>query len=153
LKENKRPIIKLLEICNTNNWEEKEIFWISSFTNLTNTTKGGEGALGFKKSKEAIMRGIETKRKNGSLKRSKECIEKIRIAQTGKKHPKEQTEYVAKLLRKKICQCDILSGEIINIWDGVRICALNLNINHSGIIRCLSGKQKKYKNFIWIYLD
>lgn len=39
------PKIKILEICNTNNWQEREIFWINFYEDnkLTNMTKGGDG--------------------------------------------------------------------------------------------------------------
>ena len=35
--------IKNIEIVNEENWEEREKYWISKHTNLTNTTTGGEG--------------------------------------------------------------------------------------------------------------
>lgn len=37
-----RPQIKIIEICQENNWEERERFWISNIQNLTNLTAGGE---------------------------------------------------------------------------------------------------------------
>lgn len=37
-----KPIIKILEECTEDNWEERECFWISSFENLTNSTDGGQ---------------------------------------------------------------------------------------------------------------
>ena len=42
LSRNIRPKIKLIEICNESNWEEKERYWISNIQNLTNLTAGGE---------------------------------------------------------------------------------------------------------------
>jgi len=42
LKENIKPLIKVLEFCDENNWQEKEIFWIAKLNNLTNSTIGGE---------------------------------------------------------------------------------------------------------------
>lgn len=44
-KDNKIPIIELIEICNESNWEEKEKYWISYFLNLTNTREGGTGLI------------------------------------------------------------------------------------------------------------
>jgi hypothetical protein len=36
----------ILEKCNYNNWQEKEINYISKYTELTNTSKGGKGGCG-----------------------------------------------------------------------------------------------------------
>ena len=38
--EGLKPIMEVIEIC-TDNWQEREIFWISQFNNLTNFSKGG----------------------------------------------------------------------------------------------------------------
>lgn len=43
LKENIKPVIDILEICDENNWEEREIYWINQYDNLTNHKKGGNG--------------------------------------------------------------------------------------------------------------
>ena len=45
LKNNKKPIIDLLEICNETNWEEREKYWINFYPNLTNTDIGGKGII------------------------------------------------------------------------------------------------------------
>ena len=45
IKENLLPIIQVIEECNENNWEEKEIYWIQYYKdlgcNLVNFRKGG----------------------------------------------------------------------------------------------------------------
>lgn len=41
LKDNLKPLIELVEVCSDNNWEEREIYWISYYPNLTNISKGG----------------------------------------------------------------------------------------------------------------
>jgi hypothetical protein len=41
LKDNLKPIIKLVEECNEDDWEEREKYWISFYPNLTNISKGG----------------------------------------------------------------------------------------------------------------
>lgn len=37
------PTINLIEICDNENWSERECFWISKYENLTNMTFGGDG--------------------------------------------------------------------------------------------------------------
>jgi len=44
-KINQKPIIELIEICNENNWEEREKYWISYYDNLTNIHIGGKGVV------------------------------------------------------------------------------------------------------------
>lgn len=43
-----KPLIESVEICNIDNWEEREIYWISYYSklaNLTNISKGGKGLI------------------------------------------------------------------------------------------------------------
>ena len=40
--QNLKPTIELIEICTNDNWQEREIFWIAKYQNLTNSTPGGE---------------------------------------------------------------------------------------------------------------
>jgi len=42
---NHKPIIQLIENCFENEWEEKEKYWIKNYSNLTNTSKGGQGVI------------------------------------------------------------------------------------------------------------
>lgn len=37
-----RPKIKLIEVCEESNWEQRERYWIANIHNLTNLTLGGE---------------------------------------------------------------------------------------------------------------
>lgn len=45
LQFNLLPIIELIENCNEDNWQEREIYWISYYSNLTNISKGGMGLI------------------------------------------------------------------------------------------------------------
>lgn len=47
LRQDREPEVMILEICTKANWQERERFWIASFTKgqLTNSTAGGEGLL------------------------------------------------------------------------------------------------------------
>lgn len=42
LKKEESPEIHLIEICSEESWKEREIYWISKYNSLTNSTKGGE---------------------------------------------------------------------------------------------------------------
>jgi len=47
LKQGLEPIVEFVDVCNSEDWEEKEIFWINQFKTwgfrLTNTAPGGKG--------------------------------------------------------------------------------------------------------------
>lgn len=46
LENNEKILIKIIEVCDKDNWQEREIFWISKLKNknkLTNLSQGGEG--------------------------------------------------------------------------------------------------------------
>ncbi len=151
LKSQVKPKIELLEIVNENNWIEKEIYWIkylkSTGCKLTNTSDGGEGSFGYKMKKESVQKSLQTRKKNGSLKRSDECKELISKSKLGKKLTEEHKEAVAKKLRKIVFQCD-LDGNVIKEWEGIRVCARALNLSHTLIIK-YSDTGIPYKNFIW----
>lgn len=43
--EELKPSIEVIEICNKENWEEREKFWISNYENLLNIHEGGKGVV------------------------------------------------------------------------------------------------------------
>lgn len=59
LAEGRRPIIEIIEIAG-GNWEEREKFWIEKYDStgarLFNKSEGGPGAKGIKRSKETIIK-------------------------------------------------------------------------------------------------
>lgn len=153
----KRPVIKLVEdnIGNLTLALDKEIFFISIYKsngfNLTNSTDGGEGHLNRVPSKQTIDKRLMTKIKNGTLKHSKETIEKIRQSKIGIKNP-ESIKRLSDINRRQIVQLDF-EGNILNEWRGVRFASRKLGISHCGICRNLKGSCKSYKDFVWKYKD
>lgn len=45
-KQNLKPVIKVIEKCNENNWAEREIYWIAYYKNLFDLCNHHEGGLG-----------------------------------------------------------------------------------------------------------
>lgn len=82
LKKDLKPIIELIEETNTSNWEEREKYYISLYTNLLNSSLGGEGTFGFK--------------------HSKETIEKLRLQKVGHKQSTETLQKRSKSLKGRI---------------------------------------------------
>lgn len=60
LNINIKPEYKIIEICNIEDYSQKEVYWIKHYRDLghklTNMTDGGEGIVGFKMSQETITR-------------------------------------------------------------------------------------------------
>ncbi len=59
LRKNLRPVINLIEICDENNWEDRERHWIREMgktCNLTNTLEGGADLSEEHKKKLCILR-------------------------------------------------------------------------------------------------
>lgn len=70
LSDGYKPIIEIVDEIPTEDWRFWEIYWIAQFKqwgfDLTNICKGGEGAEGVKRSKESVLKSIETKKLNGT---------------------------------------------------------------------------------------
>lgn len=84
VRKNKPEIfINIIEECNSDNWVEREIFWIDFYSKnsvLLNCTIGGEGGHGIKKSPEQI--------------------EKMRVISTGRKHTEETKRILSELMKE-----------------------------------------------------
>lgn len=80
------PRIWPLELCSESNWQEREIFWVRFFKplGLINSTDGGDGSNGSKRSLEAIKK---TRLKLLGRKPPPHVIEASRRAHLGKKVP------------------------------------------------------------------
>lgn len=113
LRQDKKPELKILEVCNELNWVEKEIWWINYFKKkkqtLTNLTKGGDGVFLFKKgpvseeTKRKISKTLmghsvseETRRKM-SIRRNK-WLETNPPIQLGRKQSKESRKKMSEAL-------------------------------------------------------
>lgn len=141
---------------------------------LSNLTLGGEGAKGHIVSKETAKK-ISDAQKGRKL--SKEHIENLRIGRTGCKMPTRTKEHQDKLnaarigvarkpeTKQKLSLANIgkissrrkpvmqfsLDGIFIKKYDYVLQAAKELNMSHSNIVNCASGKSKFSNGFIWKY--
>ena len=152
LKENKKPIIELLETCQSDIWQEREQYWIKYYKelgfDLKNMTNGGDG--------------------NTGLKMTDASKEKIRFANLGKKSSKEKIAKISNwakgndkiknnlILGSKKSQIPIIQkskdGEIINQWNSLQQAADELGIERSNISHCLRGRIKTSGGYIWEYV-
>lgn len=129
LKNSQRPRIMILEECNVENWAFREKWWISKYkliSKLVNNTDGGEGAYGYKHTKERLLKIVKAQfeswkdegnhikrsismrgfKKTGNLKKSKNTRKNISLALKGKKNAlnykwsDEQRQHLSEALKK-----------------------------------------------------
>lgn len=82
LKEDKKPVIAIIEEVSIDNWQAREIYWISQFTtwgfNLINKTKGGECGIISENCKKALALSKKRGHVKGTFKHSEETKALIR---------------------------------------------------------------------------
>jgi group I intron endonuclease len=155
------PVMEIIEEC-TDNWAEREKYWISYYVNnnLCNLSEGGEG-VGHNDS-------TKSKIKNALLgrKRSNEEKKAISKAMTGVKRGKytnteghkkryedlEERKKCAIKLRKKVGQYD-LENNLIQEFESAREASRQLNIDCGSISKCCLGKNKSAGGYIWKYKE
>jgi group I intron endonuclease len=147
LAEGLKPIMTIIEEC-PDNWEEREIFWITQFDNLTNLTKGGEKYEVTEELREKF-RLLNTGNKNPNFgkKASKETKDKLSTVHKGKSIGNEQKNKVRNSLAgtKNECKpCMVNSITYCSATDAGR----QLNIPSSTIYSRI--KSSTYPMYQWI---
>jgi len=176
LSNNEKPIIFLIEEVNFNIWKQKEKYWINEMRkngcDLVNYTDGGEGYTSewLKKlwqNKE--YRDFHTNRVTGDKNpffgktHSEETknILRVKCPKRGKEHGcfgKSKTEKEKIKLRnkqptlKKVKRMT-LTGEVIDVWLGLRFMCKELNLDDAAVIRVIKGKNKHHKKFTFAYIE
>ena len=119
--EGLKPIMTIVETC-TNNWQEREIYWISQYDNLTNFKQGG---------------GVDYERTT-----SEGTREKIRQANLGK----TLSEETKQKQREKAKKCKIIIDNII--YESMSEASRILNINVKTVFaRVKNTNNKNYQYF------
>ena len=162
IKNGLEPIMEILEECNLDNWEEREIFWISYYKelgfNLKNTQNGGgrtkyvfsELARKNMSDSQKIRwtRNMRNKKGNYVLseeernKRSKNAKENLNIMNNLKKGSQSCKVEILQLSKDK---------KFIKKWKSLSDASRALNINIGNISKCLKGKTQSCGGFIWEY--
>ena len=169
-----RPLIELVEEVDFEDWQEKEIYWIAQFENLTNTCSGGIGGTGrvYSESerlqKSATMKKLIEEGKIDYTERalkisqshkgkilSEETKEKLRRCNLGKKQSREQKLKTA----KKVVRIDKQGNKVLfeSMAEGcLSIGAVSfkeIKTCRGNISSACSGRIKSYKGYIWQYYE
>lgn len=167
-------IVEEIELCNNENLNEREIFWISILKPHYNQTIGGEGICGYKHSNEYCkkmserMIGKYTGEKNPfynqtHTKQQKEKWSKMRKGQpspcgfAGKSHKEESKSKTSQTLknnpnvkRTKVFQYDI-EGNFLREFQSISDASKFVGTNPSNIKYTCEGKFNHCKGYRWSY--
>jgi len=147
-----KPTIAVIDETESDNWAELERKWISHFSNLCNSTKGGEGLLGFKHSEDTkkklseLKKGITT-----TSPRQREILSKTHKNKIVSEESKAKMRGVrGKNSRSKPIKC----VEDNLIFESVAEAAKHYNVGLNPIHNILSGRSKKLRiNKTFIYAE
>jgi hypothetical protein len=169
-----RPLIELIEEVNFEDWQEKEIYWITQFGNLTNTCSGGIGGTGRVYSEsERLHRSVTMKKliDEGKIDYTERALkisqshkgkilsevtkEKLRQCNLGKKQSREQKLKTA----RKVLRIDKEGNKIV--FDSLAEGSMSLGaISYKEIRTCrgnissvCTGRIKSYKGYKWQYYE
>ena len=164
LLQNKKPIIKLIEIVEDENWIEREQYWISLYKDkICNHSIGGDsGSLGYKQTKEhkdKISKSLKDRKRsnqecisisNGSKgkKLSEITKEKLRKANLGKK---QSINTRLKKSKFRVLQIDANTNEIINEFLTLGEAGERTGFLKGNISSAINGRLKTYKGYKWCY--
>lgn len=165
INESIEYFIDVLEICNDNNWQEKEKYWIKHIREngykLTNMTDGGDGnnnQIFNKESNEKRVlklrgqkRTLEQRQNiSKSLKGkiiSQETRDKLRIINLGRPClDSTKLKFSKKVIQKS------LQGDFVNEFSSLTKASLFLNCRKSSLSNAIKQKSNgKFKEFLWEY--
>lgn len=146
----------------------REVFWISRYSRLTNSTTGGENGKEFthevrkkisetKKRKFASGETVNFFKGKKNPTASKLCREAVWNAERRKKVSEARKRYIAKdtgnhkaraAQRCKAVKMSTLEGQLVKVWVSIRT-AHNEGYDRAAISRCCKGKNKYHKGFKW----
>lgn len=151
---------------------QSEIKWISSYSNLTNSTSGGETSKTYrldvrKKMSEARI-GKMTGKDNPAWGLKRADLTKRNIENNPAKLPgvaerigkvlKEKystqeykDKFVTTQLTRKIVLQLSMNGELIKEWPSINRARVLGGFGQKEIINCCKGRCKQHKGFIWQY--
>jgi hypothetical protein len=144
-----RPVMNIIETADTNNWEEREKYWISFYRNehdsLTNVLNGGEGGHGgFGNPNPWTEERRENYRKGRTGVKMPNQNDKNGLRKAGVRAYRARTA-------KPICQYD-LDGNFVQEWSSSSECGRKTGFNYSNINDVLDkGNSRQSFGFMWRY--
>jgi predicted GIY-YIG superfamily endonuclease len=149
LDKDKKPVIDIIEEVSMDDWQAREIYWISQFTawgfNLINKTKGGECGVISENCKKALSECKNRGHKKGEFNHSEETKALIREKRALQVITDEHRKNISKGSTRKIKIKEVTqSGEEI-IWESLTDVAKQYNLSVPTICSYIKGRVKKQK--------
>jgi len=158
LNKKMHPIMEIVEKCNIENWQEREIYWIKYYKELGFNLKniqngGGRNKYVFTEESRKKMSKSQKERWEQSTPKYKTDKQGRDICSVNAKNNKNILNNLK--LGSKSCRIPViqlsLNNEKIKEWVSLSEAARILNINVGNINKCLKGKTKTCGGFRWIY--
>ena len=127
-----------------------EPYFIEQYNSLIagyNSTKGGEGSLGYKHTELARLK-LSAVDKNGI---KNPFYNKVHRTVTIENNRQKNIEILTKLKGKSIGQYSI-NGDLIQIHKSIRSAARSINKTHPSILNCCKGNLEYAHGYIWRYI-
>lgn len=180
MSQNVKPTIEVID-SGVGEWQSVERYWILHYrmqgAQLTNTTDGGQGALGYKPTPETIekLRAVATGRKatnetrrkmsesRRGKKRSSEFIIKMIGINKGRKHTAEARANMGnrgrgfpgagQKLGPVARSVSIQRAEDGKVYKSIRDAAKDIGIAHTSILRVIRKGRGVSGGYHWRYVD
>lgn len=96
---------------------------------------------------------IGNKRRLG-IPHSDETKIKISKSSTGRKHNELIRQKISdKQIKKKVCQIDILTNKVINIFSSIKEASVKINCSRPNLSRCLNKKRQTVAGYKWEFYN
>lgn len=147
------PEMLILEECSKDNWSEREVYWVASYPNLTNKSKGGEGTnyihsnetrMKISKSSKGRKHTQATKLKMSQVKKGKTFTEdhKAKLKESAK--ARASSESMA--LKSARVHNFLLDGQVISIVNLASYCR-EKGLSRDGFYDMKKGRRSSYEGY------
>jgi len=166
IKEDKKPILEIIDTVPMCEWSEKEKYWIKYYRengcSLTNLTDGGDGGnfgdeinklisqklKGGVFSEETIKRMTESARKRKLTDEGKKLLSEKRKGEKNSMFGRKQSKHCIESKYKPVEQFD-LNGNFIKSWKSLKEVSEYLSINRNSIRMCSNNQRKSAGGYKW----
>jgi len=166
LKQEKKPILEIIDTVQVNEWSEKEKHWIKYYKNigcdLTNLTEGGDGGNFGNKINKLISQKLKGRVfSEETIKLMSESAKKRKLTDEGRKSLSEkrkgeknpmfgrsQSKHCVESKHKPVNQYD-LNGNFIKNWESIKEVSEYLSINRNTIRMCANNQRNSAGGYKW----
>lgn len=166
LKEDKKPIMEIIDTVQKYEWSEKEKYWVKYYKdkgyNLTNLTEGGDGGnfgdeinklisqklKGRVFTEETIKIMSESAKKRKLTEEGRKSLSEKRKGEKNSMFGRKQSKYCIESKFKPVDQYD-LDGNFITSWGSLKEVSEYLSINRNSIRMCANNQRRSAGGYKW----